>query len=597
MTFAHLSRLSAAQPLSLNPMPHPTPPIAPRAASFAVLLLLGLCPAAHATPLVYEGFDYPPNTTIAGQSGGSLWTNAWTPGPSTLFVLGTNTATGLTYTDTNGRGLLTSGGSLVVGKTNGPTASIASPYRILNNNLSGGTGTTPGPGGTTWISLLYQRLNLEAGGAPYFRQANLGLCEGFTERLAVGGPNTSPTVSNVLSVWSDSAAHSGTTPFQSPAHPLLPGTTTFILIKIVTDGTSAPDSAYVWFNPSHLTVEPNPASANLTDGEVNLSSVNSLWLKAAQYNASGTNAAFRVDELRFGTTFADVTPNALDPGALSIFLEPQDKGVVEGQPASFTVAATGNGPLTYQWYYNTNTPLPMATNATHAIASTVLADTGGYSVVVTDTSGSLTSRVAALTVEIPAPPQITAQPQSQTKPVGSPAMFSVMATGTSPLRYQWYYNATTPLPNQTAATLSFTVASTNDSGAYSVIITNNYGAVTSAVAQLIAVPPPPAFPGADGAARYVSGGRGGIVYHVTKLDKNFSDESPGTLRYGLSGSVPSPKTIVFDVAGVFWLGRYGAESNYDNGWNASQSRYNWPGNTTIAGQSAPGPVVIMGGVT
>jgi hypothetical protein len=110
----------------------------------------------------------------------------------------------------------------------------------------------------------------------------------------------------------------------------------------------------------------------------------------------------------------------------------------------------------------------------------------------------------------------------------------------------------------------------------------------------------PAFPGADGAAKYASGGRGGIVYHVTKLDRNFNHAEVGTLRYGLTdGNFPSsvPRTIVFDVAGVFWLGRYGAESNYDNGWNAGQSRYNLSGNTTVAGQTAPGPVIIMGGVT
>ncbi|HMP84886.1 MAG TPA: hypothetical protein PKA41_19515, partial [Verrucomicrobiota bacterium] len=105
----------------------------------------------------------------------------------------------------------------------------------------------------------------------------------------------------------------------------------------------------------------------------------------------------------------------------------------------------------------------------------------------------------------------------------------------------------------------------------------------------------PAFPGADGAAKFVTGGRGGNVYRVTKLDKNFNDSATGTLRWALSQ--PGPKTIVFDVAGVFWLGRYGAESNHNNGWNAGQSRYNLSGNTTIAGQTAPGPVIIMGGVT
>jgi len=108
----------------------------------------------------------------------------------------------------------------------------------------------------------------------------------------------------------------------------------------------------------------------------------------------------------------------------------------------------------------------------------------------------------------------------------------------------------------------------------------------------------PAFSGADGAAANVTGGRGGLVYHVTRLDSDFNDAAPGTLRYGLSdGNFPPgvPRTIVFDVAGAFWLGRSGIQ--WDNGWNSGQSRYNIPANVTIAGQTAPGPVIIMGGVT
>ena len=107
----------------------------------------------------------------------------------------------------------------------------------------------------------------------------------------------------------------------------------------------------------------------------------------------------------------------------------------------------------------------------------------------------------------------------------------------------------------------------------------------------------PAFPGADGAATNVTGGRGGIVYHVTKVDKNYNDNAPGTLRYGLTDSNFSgqPRTLVFDVAGTFWLGRFGAEQNHNNGWD-TQSRLNLGSNITVAGQTAPGPVYIMGGV-
>ncbi|HYG21207.1 MAG TPA: hypothetical protein VEH04_00385 [Verrucomicrobiae bacterium] len=126
------------------------------------------------------------------------------------------------------------------------------------------------------------------------------------------------------------------------------------------------------------------------------------------------------------------------------------------------------------------------------------------------------------------------------------------------------------------------------------------GLVVSLAAMQSGGQPLPAFPGADGAARFATGGRGGVVYHVTKLDRNFNDASEGTLRYGLTdGNFPpnTRRTIVFDVAGVFWLGRYGAENGHDNGWNSGQSRYNLPRNVTVAGESAPGPVIIMGGVT
>ncbi len=117
----------------------------------------------------------------------------------------------------------------------------------------------------------------------------------------------------------------------------------------------------------------------------------------------------------------------------------------------------------------------------------------------------------------------------------------------------------------------------------------------SASAQL------PAFPGADGAGGLATGGRGGVVYHVTKLDQNYSDAGEGTLRYGLNdanftvGGVVQPRTIVFDVGGTFWLGRFGADRGHDNGWD-TQSRLNLGSHVTIAGQTAPGGVTIMGGV-
>ncbi|QEG35768.1 hypothetical protein Pr1d_30740 [Bythopirellula goksoeyrii] len=116
----------------------------------------------------------------------------------------------------------------------------------------------------------------------------------------------------------------------------------------------------------------------------------------------------------------------------------------------------------------------------------------------------------------------------------------------------------------------------------------------------------PAFPGADGAAAYSTGGRGGIVYHVTKLNSALDDSEKndfGTIRYGLNNSnfPAGPRTIVFDVGGVFDLGRGFLPSfpEWDangNGWDA-QSRLTIGGtNITLVGQTAPGAgVIFMGG--
>jgi hypothetical protein len=104
----------------------------------------------------------------------------------------------------------------------------------------------------------------------------------------------------------------------------------------------------------------------------------------------------------------------------------------------------------------------------------------------------------------------------------------------------------------------------------------------------------PAFPGADGAGAYTTGGRGGIVYHVTKLDTKFSDNGPGTLRYGLNNanfSGGQARTIVFDVGGTIWLGRNTGDTE---GWD-TQDPMSAGSNITIAGQTAPGGINIVGG--
>lgn len=81
------------------------------------------------------------------------------------------------------------------------------------------------------------------------------------------------------------------------------------------------------------------------------------------------------------------------------------------------------------------------------------------------------------------PPSITTQPLSQTNALGGTVTFSVVASGTTPLTYQWrLYN--TNLPGATAASLSLTNIQPINAGDYTVFITNAFGSITSAVAKL-----------------------------------------------------------------------------------------------------------------
>jgi hypothetical protein len=70
---------------------------------------------------------------------------------------------------------------------------------------------------------------------------------------------------------------------------------------------------------------------------------------------------------------------------------------------SFTVAASGDGPLTYQWKKDGG-DIAGATSATYAISSASAASAGSYTVTVTNTYGSTTSAAATLTVTTPSPP-------------------------------------------------------------------------------------------------------------------------------------------------------------------------------------------------
>jgi alpha-tubulin suppressor-like RCC1 family protein len=181
--------------------------------------------------------------------------------------------------------------------------------------------------------------------------------------------------------------------------------------------------------------------------------------------------------------------------APSITAQPQPATVTEGQSASFSVSATGTAPLAYQWRRN-GSAISGATAAGYTLAAAAIGDSGAvFSVVVTNSAGTVTSSDASLTVNAappPPPPGISAQPQNASVTVGQTATFSVTATGGAPLAYQWRRNGIDIAGATGASYTTPATALTDDGALFTVAVSNAAGSVTSTAATLTvaAVPPP-----------------------------------------------------------------------------------------------------------
>jgi hypothetical protein len=149
------------------------------------------------------------------------------------------------------------------------------------------------------------------------------------------------------------------------------------------------------------------------------------------------------------------------------------------------VTATGTAPLAYQWKKN-SVAISGATSSSYTTPATAISDNGAqFTVAVSNTTGSATSGAATLTVSAAAvAPLIAAQPVSQTVTAGQTASFSVTATGTAPLTYQWKKNGTA-ISGATSASYTTPATSTSDSGGqFTVAASNTVGTVTSNTATL-----------------------------------------------------------------------------------------------------------------
>jgi hypothetical protein len=178
-------------------------------------------------------------------------------------------------------------------------------------------------------------------------------------------------------------------------------------------------------------------------------------------------------------------------GSPSITMQPTSQTVTAGQTASFNVAAAGTAPLSYQWNKN-GAMISGATLSSYTTPATTSSDNAAqFTLVVSNTAGSVTSNAATLTVNAaPVAPSITTQPASQTVTPGQSASFSVAATGTAPLSYQWRKNGTA-ISGATSSSYTTPATTSADNGAqFTVVATNTAGSVTSNAATLTVNPAP-----------------------------------------------------------------------------------------------------------
>jgi len=180
----------------------------------------------------------------------------------------------------------------------------------------------------------------------------------------------------------------------------------------------------------------------------------------------------------------------------SITNQPAGRTNNAGTVAVFRVGVSATPAATYQWLKG-GVNLSDAGNIIGSQSSMLMLnnvfgqDAGGYSVVVSNSFGSVTSAVATLTV---VDPVLTSQPASVTTNFGASVNFNAMAFGSAPLGYQWLKNGANlvdggHVTGTHTPSLALTSVLGQDSGSYVLVVSNSFGSLTSAVAVLTVVDP------------------------------------------------------------------------------------------------------------
>lgn len=411
----------------------------------STLALVGLTAAAQVSLPYADSFNYTTGASLAGQGS---WLAA--SGSGTIKI----GSTGLSYP----------------GLTNGP----ANDVTLIPAGTAARTYVqfAAQSSGTFHLSFL-----LTVNTRPS-AQAILGYASASTSS------DTTPSLGVFLKSTGELAVGINTATPQFSSAPLTLGETYLVVIGYTFGST---DVAEVWLNPTSLGGAA-PTATGSASGSDTATLQYFLW-----NTASSGGGSFEVDEFRLGATYASVTPAS---GAVVPPAAPSAPVITQTLMSGANLILRGtNGTPGSPYEVLSTSSLGGAWSSVH---SNAFSGTGtfdctnpvnpaldqAYFRLRTGNSGSPTNPPPSI------PPSITSQPQNQTAALGQAALFSVGATGSAPLNYQWLFNTSTPLVNGTNATYAIAAVSSNDLGNYHVIVANVAGTATSAVATLTLAAPP-----------------------------------------------------------------------------------------------------------
>ena len=250
----------------------------------------------------------------------------------------------------------------------------------------------------------------------------------------------------------------------------------------------------------------------------------------------------------------------------------------------------------------------------HAITVLYTQGGGGYGLEVRYEGGGLSKQLIPdnklfrqTSGGTPVAPAITSQPSNQTVTAGATAAFTVAASGTGPLSYQWKRGTTNLGGN--SATLSITNAQAANAGSYTVVVTNSVSSVTSNAATLtvntVAATPPTVATAANGpggavsgttAALSVLGGPAGSESTYTYTWSVVSAPSGGTATFSPNGSNAAKNaTATFNRVGAWQV--QAVITNPSNGTSTISGPVTITVSATFTSVVVSGPATVVAGTS